>query len=145
MAIWRFVVSSKSLYICVCLYCIWLDIFIPILREVNILTDTDRCLDNAVERHYFPRTIEHCSELLSDNQLSPRYIHIIQSWRIYSTLMVRYQHIGGLISYVDCRQGLWRHGEIQGRCVVDISMHQCQHYCDVTRQHYSDVTECSTI
>ena len=24
-------------------------------------------------------------------------------------------------------------------------MHQRQHYCDVTRQHYSDVIECSTI
>ena len=24
-------------------------------------------------------------------------------------------------------------------------MHQRQHYCDVTRHHYSDVTECSTI
>ena len=24
-------------------------------------------------------------------------------------------------------------------------MHQLQHYCDVMRQRYSDVTECSTI
>ena len=28
---------------------------------------------------------------------------------------------------------------------VDVSMHQRQHYCDVTRKHYSDATESSTI
>ena len=31
------------------------------------------------------------------------------------------------------------------RCVIDVAMHQRQHYCDVTRQHYSDIIECSTI
>ena len=30
------------------------------------------------------------------------------------------------------------------RRVVDIAMHQRQHCCDVRRQHYSDVIECSS-
>ena len=31
------------------------------------------------------------------------------------------------------------------RCIIDVAMHQRQHYCDVMRQYYSDVIECSTI
>ena len=30
-------------------------------------------------------------------------------------------------------------------CFPSVAMHQLQHYCDITSQHYSDVTECSTI